>query len=74
MEMWEKWGRIRMICTQGASRCSQIHALRVHPAEDADKVRHKAGDGALEDGIIPQNYVLIVYFCQIVLKYNWNGK
>ena len=72
--MWEKWGRIRMICTQGARWCSQIHALRVHPVEDADKVRHKAGDGALEDGIIAEYHRLVERVTLVRLLRNWKLK
>ena len=72
--MWEKWGRIRMICTLGASRWSQIHALRIHPAEDADKVRHKAGDGALEDGIIAEYHRLVERVTLVRLLRNWKLK
>ena len=72
--IWEKWGRIRMICTQGARWCSQIHALRIHPAEDADKVRHKAGDGALEDGIIAEYHRLVERVTLVRLLRNWKLK
>ena len=34
--------------------------LAVHPAGDGDKVRHKAGDGALEDSVIGEHNILIV--------------
>ena len=40
----------------------------VHPGLDTDKVRHKAWDGTLEDGVIAQNDVLIVNLNQIILQ------
>ena len=48
--------------------------LAVHPASDGDKVRHKAGDGALEDGIIAEYHRLVERVTLVRLLRNWKLK
>ena len=43
----------------------------VNPGLDWDKVSDKTGDGALEDGIIAQDDMLIADFNQVLLKNHW---
>ena len=48
--------------------------LAVKPSLNVDKVRHEAGNVALEDHVIPENYVLPERVCLIILAHHWKKR
>ena len=48
--------------------------LAVKPSLNADKVRHEAGNVALEDHVIPENYVLPERVRLIILAHHWKKR
>jgi hypothetical protein len=50
------------LCTKGlAPAPSQLHPLGVDPADHVEKIRHKAGDAALEQRGISRHHRLLRY-------------
>ena len=48
--------------------------LAVKPSLNGDKVRHEAGNVALEDHVVPENYVLPERVCLIILAHHWKKR
>lgn len=47
-----------------------LQAIGINPGVDAEKIGHKAGDVAGEDGGIAQDNVLVVHLHEVALRHH----